>query len=184
VFYTVAQRTFVASNGNDGSSVRAGRAGFAQDGVTRNCFPSSAGNVPIEILESRVPVLVEENALEPGSGGPGRWRGSPGKRVSVRKLPGHDLPVSIFVHPDRVRFPAPGLFAGHASKRNLLMLNDRDLAPDGVFRQGEIVLDDPDDRFTTLVPGGAGYGSPDERDPDATARDVEYGYVPRPDHSP
>jgi len=156
-------------------------AGQGHDGLTRNCFPSSAGNVPIEVFESRVPVLVEEDSLEPDSGGPGRWRGSLGKRISVKKLPGHELPVSIFVHPDRVRFPAPGLFGGDSSRRNLLLLNGRDLSNDGAFSKGEIVLNEPDDTFTTLVPGGAGFGPAEERDPSAEARDVEYGYVTPPD---
>lgn len=158
-------------------------AGYGHDGVTRNCFPSSAGNVPIEIFESRVPFLVEEDALEPNSGGAGKWRGSLGKRLSVRRAPGHDLPVSIFVQPDRVRFPAPGIFGGSASRRNVLLFNGEDLAPEGVFRQGEIILATDDDRFTSLVPGGAGFGPAEERDPQAIARDIAFGYVADTDPS-
>src|SRR5690606_28752134 len=96
-------------------------AGYGHDGVTGTCFPSSAGNVPIEIFESRVPLIVEEDALVPDSGGQGTWRGAPGQRVTVRKRPGHELPVAIYVHPDRLRFPAPGLFGGQDSQRNLLL---------------------------------------------------------------
>ncbi|RIK38957.1 MAG: methylhydantoinase, partial [Chloroflexi bacterium] len=156
-------------------------AGFGHDGVTRNCFPSSAGNVPIEIFESRVPFLVEENVLETDSGGPGRWRGSLGKRMTLRRSPDHSLPVSIFVVPDRIRYPAPGIFGGQPSKRNRLLLNGQDLAPDGRFTHGEIVLRSDDDRFTTHVPGGAGYGPPEERDPAAVERDIAFGYVSPPE---
>jgi N-methylhydantoinase B/oxoprolinase/acetone carboxylase alpha subunit len=152
-------------------------AGFGHDGVTRNCFPSSAGNVPIEIFESRVPVLVEEDALEPNSGGAGRWRGAPGQRVTLRPHPDHHLPVSLYVHPDRLRFPAPGLAGGGDSRRNTLLLNGESLAHDGKLTSGEIILHHPDDRFTSIVAGGAGYGEPKHRDPAATARDREYGYV-------
>ena len=151
-------------------------AGYGNDGVTRNCFPSSAGNVPIEIFESRVPLMVEEDALVTDSGGQGTWRGAPGQRVTVRPSPGHTLPVAIYVHPDRLKFPAPGLFGGKDSRRNTLLKNGQDLAPDGKLVSGEIVLQG-DDTFTSIVPGGAGYGPPADRDPAAVDRDVEYGYV-------
>lgn len=151
-------------------------AGFGHDGVTRNCFPSSAGNVPIEIFESRVPVIVEEDALEPGSGGTGQWRGAPGQRVTLRRHPSHALPVSFYVHPDRLRFPAPGLFGGGDSLTNQLTLNGQDLAPNGELPSGEIVLRDAGDRFTSVVAGGGGYGPSDKRDPQAAQRDKEYGY--------
>ena len=151
-------------------------AGYGHDGVTRNCFPSSAGNVPIEIFENRVPLLVDEDALVADSGGQGTWRGAPGQRVTVRPLPGHDLPVAIYVHPDRLRFPAPGLFGGHDSQRNKLLKNGDDLAPDGTMPSGEIILH-PGDTFTSIVAGGAGYGPPEDRDPALIERDREFGYV-------
>lgn len=157
-------------------------AGFGHDGVTRNCFPSSAGNVPIEIFESRVPVIVEEDALEPNSGGNGQWRGAPGQRVTMRRHPNHTLPVSLYVHPDRLRFPAPGLFGGGDSQRNTLLLNDQNLSVAGQLATGEIILATSNDRFTSIVAGGAGYGDPAQRDPDAANLDVEYGYVVSDEH--
>lgn len=152
-------------------------AGYGHDGVTRNCFPSSAGNVPIEIFENRVPLLVEENALVPDSGGLGTWRGAPGQRLTVRKLPGHDLPVAVYVHPDRLRFPPPGLFGGNDSQKNTLLMNGDNIAPDGTMSSGEILLRKPDDTFTSIVAGGAGYGPEDERDQEAVERDRRYGYT-------
>lgn len=152
-------------------------AGFGHDGVTRNCFPSSAGNVPIEVFESRLPLLVEEDALEPSSGGAGQWRGAPGQRVTLRLHPSHDRPVALYVHPDRLRFPAPGIFGGEPSLRNQIILNGENLAADGSMASGEIVLASPADRLTTIVAGGAGYGPPADRDPALAARDRAYGYV-------
>ena len=135
-------------------------AGFENPGTTRNCFPSSAGNVPIEIFESRVPLLIEEDSLVDNHGR-GRWSGAPGQRVTARKLPGHDAPVHIYVHPDRLRFPAPGLFGGETSAINQLLKNGQDLAVNGALRTGEIVLTEPEDTFTSIVAGGGGYGTPD-----------------------
>jgi N-methylhydantoinase B/oxoprolinase/acetone carboxylase alpha subunit len=156
-------------------------AGQGRDGVTRNCFPSSAGNVPIEVFEARVPVIVEEDQLEPDSGGAGRWRGAPGQRVSLRRHPLHDLPVTFYVHPDRLRYPAPGLAGGADSRRNELLLNDRPLAENGRLATGEIILRHASDRFTSIVAGGAGYGDPAERDAAARERDLIYGYVTKRD---
>jgi N-methylhydantoinase B/oxoprolinase/acetone carboxylase alpha subunit len=151
-------------------------AGFGHDGVTRNCFPSSAGNVPIEIFENRVPLLLDEDTLVTDSGGSGTWRGAAGQRVTVRPRPDHDLPVAIYVHPDRLQFPAEGLFGGGDSKRNILLKNGVNLAPGGIMASGEIILQGTD-TFTSIVAGGAGYGPPEERDPELVESDVAYGYV-------
>jgi N-methylhydantoinase B/oxoprolinase/acetone carboxylase alpha subunit len=152
-------------------------AGFGADGVARNCYPSSAGAVAAEIIENRVPVLIEEEILLPDSGGRGRWRGSPGQRMTIRRRPGHDLPVSIFIHPDRLRFPAPGLRGGEPGQRNVITRNGQDLAPDGQLTTGEVVLASDDDTFTALIAGGGGYGPAEERDPADLQRDIEHGYV-------
>ena len=135
-------------------------AGFENHGWTRNCFPSSAGNVPVEIFESRVPLLIEEDALVDNFG-QGRWNGARGQRVTVRKLSDHQQPVNIYVHPDRLQFPAPGLFGGESSAINKLLKNDKDLTTNGVLPSGEITLNAPDDTFTAIVAGGGGYGAPD-----------------------
>jgi N-methylhydantoinase B/oxoprolinase/acetone carboxylase alpha subunit len=152
-------------------------AGHGIDGMTRNCYPSSASAVSVEVIENRVPVLVDEAMLLPDSGGRGRWRGSPGQRMTIRRRPGHDLPVSIFLHPDRLRFPAPGLLGGESGQKTVVRLNDENLAPDGALSTGEVVLSSPDDRFTAIVAGGGGYGPREQRDPAALQRDIEYGYV-------
>ena len=136
-------------------------AGYEHDSATRNCFPSSAGNVPVEIFESRVPLLIEEDALVDNFGH-GRWNGAPGQRVTARKLPGHVDPVHIYVHPDRLRYPAPGVFGGEPSAINRLLKNGRDLSVDGALPTGEIVLREADDTFTSIVAGGGGYGSSPE----------------------
>lgn len=145
--------------------------------MTRNCYPSSASAVAAEIIENRVPVLIEEDTLIPDSGGRGRWRGSPGQRMTIRRRPGHELPVSIFIHPDRLRFPSPGLLGGEAGQKNIVLFNGENLAPDGALTTGEVILDADDDRFTALIAGGGGYGPAEQRDPAAIQQDIEYGYV-------
>lgn len=152
-------------------------AGHGTDGIGRNCYPSSAGVVAAEIIENRVPVLIEEDTLVPGSGGRGQWRGAPGQRLTIRKRPSHELPVTLYVHPDRLRFPAPGLLGGETGHLTTVEFNGENLAPEGRMVTGEIVLATDEDRFTSVVAGGGGYGPPSERDPEATARDEGYGYT-------
>src|SRR5581483_7834036 len=43
-------------------------------------------NLPIEFAETRFPILVEQLALAPDSGGPGQYRGGQGYRKDVRML--------------------------------------------------------------------------------------------------
>ena len=143
----------------------AGGRGASQgrDGIGRNCFPSSARNVAVEVFESRVPVLVHDRNLRPGSTGAGTWRGAFGHRIEFGPLPGYERPLSFFLNPDRLRFPPRGLAGGHDGPRTEIRLNGELLGPEEIG-SGQITLKTADDRFEVAVPGGAGYGDPAERD--------------------
>jgi len=137
-------------------------AGGQQDGLGHNCFPSSAGNIPVEVFESRSPILVDERTLLPGTGGNGRWQGSPGHRFRLRRLPGPGADVRLYVHPDRLLHPAPGLFGGGPSHVTRVLLNGRDLTGGtGRLTAGEVVLGTDGDVYASEVPGGGGIGSAD-----------------------
>lgn len=134
-------------------------AGGGRDGLGHNCFPSSAGNVPVEVFEARIPILVEERTLLPGTGGAGRYHGTPGHRFRLRRLPGSGADVRLYVHPDRLRHPAPGLFGGGPSHLTRSLLNGQDLTRGtGHLANGEVVLASDADVYTSEVPGGAGIG--------------------------
>lgn len=134
-------------------------AGGGRDGIGHNCFPSSAGNVPIEIFESRAPILVEERAILPETGGTGAHRGAPGHRFRLRRLPGSNADVRLYLHPDRLRHPAPGLFGGGPGNRARVLLNGADLTGGtGFLPKGEVVLATDDDVYTSEAAGGGGIG--------------------------
>lgn len=149
-------------------------ASRGRDGIGRNCFPSSARNVAVEVFESRVPVLVHDRNLRPDSAGRGAWRGAFGHRIEFGKLPGYSRPLSFFLNPDRLRFPPRGLAGGEDGPLTEIRLNSERLGPDEIG-SGQVTLRGPDDRFEVAVPGGAGYGDPAERDPKLTAEDVKAG---------
>jgi N-methylhydantoinase B/oxoprolinase/acetone carboxylase alpha subunit len=138
-------------------------ASHGRDGIGRNCFPSSARNVAIEVFESRVPVLVRDRNLRSDSAGNGAWRGAFGHKVVFSPLPGYEKPLSFFLNPDRLRFPPSGLAKGQDGPRTEIRLNGELLGPDEIG-SGQITLTSVDDRFVLSVPGGAGYGNREQRD--------------------
>ncbi|HKG27160.1 MAG TPA: hydantoinase B/oxoprolinase family protein, partial [Thermomicrobiales bacterium] len=134
-------------------------AGSATDGLGHTCFPSSAGNIPVEVFEARAPILIEERSLLDDTGGEGRHPGTPGHRVRMRRLPGSNADVRLYVHHDRLRHPAPGLFGGSPGSLTRVLLNGEDLtAGTGHLRTGEVTLATDDDVFTSEAAGGGGYG--------------------------
>jgi N-methylhydantoinase B/oxoprolinase/acetone carboxylase alpha subunit len=150
----IAAAHFIAGGGRG--------AGHGRDGPGRDCFPSSARNVPVEELEVRVPVLVTRRALRPGSGGSGSSAGALGHDVELARLPAFAGTLTAYVDADHVRSGPRGLAGGgdgapfeahHAGER---------LAPDAVGVSG-LELRGPDDTLRLLVPGGGGYGQRDHR---------------------
>lgn len=150
-------------------------ASYGRDGIGRNGFPSSARNVAVEELELRAPVLVWQRALRPDSAGDGRWRGSPGHHLTVSTLPGVASPISLYVDPDRMRFAANGLNGGEDAPLTTILRNGVSLAIEDIA-SGQVILESPADLIEFKLPGGGGYGSPDERDPNLIAADIRLGF--------
>jgi N-methylhydantoinase B len=153
-----------------GSGARATKDGL--DGVQVHITNTS--NLPVECLEMEYPLLVEEYALVPDSGGAGRHRGGLGLRRTIRVLGDEATFLGTL---DRGRLAPWGLFAGREGGKGALILNagtpeeralGSKLAGLGL-RQGDAV--------TILTPGAGGYGPPAERDPALIARDVREGKV-------
>ncbi len=151
-------------------------ASNGRDGIGRNCFPSSARNVAIEVFESRVPVVVHDRNLRPDSAGEGAWRGAFGHKIVFSPLPGYERPLSFFLNPDRLRFPPTGLAGGQDGPRTEIRLNGDLLGLDEIG-SGQITLNSVADRFELSVPGGAGYGALSERDPMLVEEDLLSGLV-------
>jgi N-methylhydantoinase B/oxoprolinase/acetone carboxylase alpha subunit len=154
-------------------------ASRGRDGIGRNCFPSSARNVPVEIMEIRAPILVHTRNLRPGSAGVGQWRGAYGDLIEISPLPGYPRPVTIFVDPDRMRFPPNGLQGGESGPTGAFLLNGRRLTLEEIG-PGQIVLESPNDRLEWHIPGGGGYGPAERRDPDALEADLRSGLALQP----
>jgi N-methylhydantoinase B len=140
------------------------------DGLPTIAFPYNGTATPVEILENNAPMLVGCRELLPNSGGAGRYRGGLGQRL--RFTPAGRRPVGMFVRPDKLLHPAPGIAGGRPGSPGALLLNGRN-AP-----LGTVTLQ-PGDVLELRLPGGGGLGRPSQRSRRLIARDVREGYVTR-----
>jgi N-methylhydantoinase B len=133
-------------------------------------------NFPSEFLETVFPVRVRRYAINPDTGGPGRWRGGCGLIREVEVL-AKEAMISMRI--DSVENPPWGVAGGHAAGTGRCVINpgrpdERILKPlsDGnMVKRGDIV------RIETG--GGGGWGHPFDREAEAVLRDVRGGFVSR-----
>jgi N-methylhydantoinase B len=144
-----------------------------KDGVEGITNPSqNMSNLPIETIEARYPLLMEEYSLREDSGGAGQHRGGLGLVRQYRLLA--DTAV-LQLRADRHEHPPYGLFGGQpaASSRNLI---DRgmgfevlpakvtlEIAKETVIRHEQA--------------GGGGWGDPANRERAAIERDLLNGKI-------
>ena len=141
-----------------------------KDGLNNVGFPSGVAGVPAEVMESLTGLVMERREVRPDSGGPGKFRGGCGQYTTFADRSGQ--PWSMSGMYDRLKFPAQGLLGGQAGSPGEYALSDGRSA-----NPKELLFHPSSTRVDTALPGGAGYGEPFERDPDAVLRDVVNGYV-------
>lgn len=140
-----------------------------KDGLSTTGFPSGVGGVPTEIAETQAPLIQQHRSLKTDSGGPGRYRGGLGQNVTIRQR-GHDeWSVSGMV--DRTKFAAEGLEGGQSGAVGEFQLNEEPAPPKTIMWM------EADAAVSMNPPGGGGFGSPFERDPQLVLADVVEGYV-------
>jgi N-methylhydantoinase B len=148
----------------------------SEDGISATvCLnDGDTHNAPVEQIEVKQPLIVEELSLREGSGGAGRYRGGLGiaRRVRAR------APLTLNTTIERMHCRPWGLAGGHDGAGNEVWLrldghDVRDLPNAKVLVQRLKA----GDTFTLASGGGGGFGRPEERDPAAVALDVAEGYV-------
>lgn len=149
-------------------------AGAHGDGKSALLFPTSAASTPVELFETRTPLVVEAKELVPDSGGAGRHRGGLGQRVSVRKLHDDGRPVQIGLLPQGVRTDIPGLFGGRPGRRGAIRLSG---VEEGGELPGLVDLRAATDRLELEMGGGSGYGEPTDRPLAEVQADFDAGLV-------
>jgi N-methylhydantoinase B len=137
---------------------------------------TNSSNLPAEAFEIEYPLLIDEYALVPDSGGAGQWRGGLGiaRQISSR-VDGSLLTARGEGH-EKV---APGLDGGLPGGRALLLIepgtpNERLLPTATTALPMTTGLG-----VRMETPGGGGFGDPAARDPRALAADILDGKVSR-----
>ena len=130
-------------------------------------------NAPIETIELKTPVLVEQRALRQDSGGPGKFRGGLGMTTQMRNLLEGRWSMS---NAGRRLDPPWGLWGGKPAAASANLVRD--------VGEAEFHLEDASRRLSppgtsvmARTAGGGGWGDPFERDPARVLEDVREGYV-------
>jgi N-methylhydantoinase B len=147
-----------------------GRPG--KDGLSVTAFPTNLRTVPIEVIESSIPLLVWRREYRPDSAGDGEFRGGVGQVVEIGGRDGAPFLVNAMF--DRVDHPARGRNGGGDGAPGTVAL-----ASGGQLRaKGQQVIPG-NDRLRLETPGGGGLGDPGRRDPVKRAADRLSGLVTR-----
>ena len=160
-----ARRAEVLTFNSGGSGARP-----TQDGMSATAFPSGVMTMPVEATEHTGPIVIWRKELRPDSGGAGKFRGGLGQFMEVGATEGHEFDFSAMF--DRVDHPARGRRGGHDGAPTTIQRDDGE-AMKGKGKQ----FVPAGHRVQLAFPGGAGYGSPDERDPALVKRDLARGYI-------
>jgi N-methylhydantoinase B len=143
------------------------------DGLHATAFPSGVHAVSVEASEQTGPVIIWRKELREGSGGDGRQRGGLGQIIEISPREGHEMHFNAMF--DRVDHPARGRDGGDDGSAGAVLLDD------GTPMKSKGRQSLPLGRRLVLeLPGGGGFGRPQDRDPSLSARDLELGYVSAP----
>src|SRR5262247_1992761 len=135
---------------------------------------SNTMNTPVEVLEMAFPLRVEEYAIDPDSGGAGRFRGGCGARRVWRLLDGADATAALCM--ERMASPPFGLEGGKAGAAAVVTLTTADGKIRALPSKGAFLA--PAGSLVDMrTPGSGGFGAPAERQRLAIGRDLLDGYV-------
>ncbi len=144
----------------------------ASDGLSATGFPSGVRSLPVEAVENYAPVVIWKKEFRINSGGPGKWRGGLGQTVEVGTIDGS--PFAVFAMFDRVENSARGRNGGGSGKPGKVQTaNGKRLKSKGkqIISGG--------DHLVIHVPGGGGYGPPNERPFQLVWKDFKLGKILR-----
>lgn len=145
-------------------------------GATVAFHEGDTPDVPVEVQEATLPVLIEESSFDPDSAGAGKHRGGLGYRRVLRLV---SETASAQLNVDRYECKPWGLNGGAEGKPNRAYIQrSADAEPELVLKRDGIRLSS-DARIVICGGGGGGWGDPLERDPQEVLQDVLAGYVSR-----
>jgi 5-oxoprolinase (ATP-hydrolysing)/N-methylhydantoinase A len=148
-----------------------------QDGKSGLLFPTSAANTPVELLESRIPVVILEKNLVPDSGGPGTRRGGLGQRLRARRLESGPEPITVGLFPEGYGIAVRGLFGGLPGGGAVGLVKEPGGRMHDVTTGETVAMADERLEIDVTIAGGSGFGPPQARALEDVAADLENGYI-------
>lgn len=150
---------FGAHSGDDG-----------EDGIMHLSEPGCRNN-PVEVLETKSPMIIESYGYRDDTGGAGRHRGG----VGVSRVYRFTAPSTGICLVYKTKSKPWSINGGTEGEPNQIVINpgtDRE-----VIKAGSYNLLDTGDVLANNTGGGGGYGDPFERDPIRVSADVRNGFV-------
>ena len=147
----------------------------ATDGLSNGCSTIGISKTtPVEVMEQFYPVLFEEYSLHEGSGGAGKSRGGFGVNYKI-KLRRGNAKVSMVM--DHGRFGPQGVLGGKDGGVNKVQIehNGHSYIPPHLSKDQNIHVQ-AGDTICVSTPGGGGYESALQRNPELVRKDVQRGY--------
>jgi N-methylhydantoinase B len=128
----------------------------------------NTANIPVEVMETSLPVLVERYGIVMDSGGTGKYRGGCGLEKRVKLL--GEATASFML--ERVKNPPYGLFGGKPGKKAAVEL----FIPgeEGkILKTGKLSIELPKGSVISFrTAGSGGYGNAMERELELVQRDI------------
>ncbi|MGF7151867.1 N-methylhydantoinase B [Sphingomonas zeicaulis] len=148
-----------------------GSADFDGINATNHISGSLVRNTPIEVIEMKTGMMMEQFEIRPDSGGAGKRRGGVGTERVIRFIQDGEF-LSIT---KRSKEKPWSLGGGEQPEANELIvrLDTPQEQRVGTYRMPVAI----GDRAIARGAGGAGYGRPEDRDPASVLADVLDGYV-------
>ena len=146
------------------------------DGLNHGNAPISTATIPpAEILEAAYPVAFRQWALRSDSAGAGMHRGGLGAVYEIELL---EEQAEAFLFGERGRFAPQGIHGGgEAAKNHFTYQTDEGWDEPALTSKMVGIPLKRGQRVRLETPGGGGYGQPEDRAPDAVARDVALGFL-------
>ncbi|MFC4224182.1 hydantoinase B/oxoprolinase family protein [Lysinibacter cavernae] len=155
---------------NEAVGFGAHSSGDGEDGIMHLSEPGCRNN-PVEVLETKSPMIIESYGYRPDTGGAGFYRGGVG--VSrVYRFTADSVGICLVYKTKSAPWAING---GEQGVPNQIVINpgtEREVIKAGSYnhlKAGEVLANN--------TGGGGGYGRAFDRDADAVARDVRNGFV-------
>lgn len=155
---------------NEAVGFGAHSAGDGEDGIMHLSEPGCRNN-PVEILETKSPMIIESYGYRDDTGGAGLFRGG----VGVSRVYRFTVQSTGICLVYKTKSAPWSIAGGSEGVPNQIVLNPgtpRELVTAGSYNlleAGEVLVNN--------TGGGGGFGNPFDRDPSAVAADVRNGFV-------